>query len=176
MPTGAEPDESDAAGQARFWTDVNMARWAQALELENRTRVAICDSDPMKLHYSWCLARAGAAPASRFAHELAFVRDAMSQKQLGFADVVLATVPDEATLLQQKLGDSTRSRGSFKLNVKLREPLIEWYRCLSELRPGHVVWELPPAGVGAIRRPASGTSRYDVGTLDNLVGDLPRLQ
>jgi nicotinamide riboside kinase len=72
--TGTEPDGSDAARQGRYWTDVNMTRWAQALDLEERAQVAICDTDPVKLHYSWCLAPIGAAPGSRFAHELACVR------------------------------------------------------------------------------------------------------
>ncbi len=103
--TGTEPEGSEAARQARYWTDINTARWSRALDLEDRGRVAICDTDPMKLHYSWCLARGGAASASRFAHELACVREAMSHKQLGFADVVLVTVPDDATLRLQKAGD-----------------------------------------------------------------------
>jgi hypothetical protein len=174
-PTGTEPNGSDAASQARYWTDVNTARWAQALDLEARDGVAICDSDPMKLHYSWCLARVGAGPPSRFAQELACVREAMSHKQLGFADVVLVTVPDEKTLRLQKVGDPTRSRRSFELHAKLREPLIEWYQCLNELRPGQVVWELPEDGVGSISGPAQGPGRYDVGVLDLLVGELPEL-
>ena len=175
-PTGTEPDGSDAAGQARYWTDVNMARWSQALDLENRVAAAICDSDPMKLHYSWCLARVGAAPASRFAHELACVREAMRHKQLGFADVVLVTVPDEETLRLQKAGDPTRGRRSFELHAKLREPLIEWYQCLNGLRPGQVVWELPKDGVRSISGRAPGADRYNVGVLDALLGDLPALK
>jgi hypothetical protein len=175
-PTGIEPDGSDAARQARYWTDVNMARWSQALDLEDRVRVAICDTDPMKLHYSWCLARVGAAPASRFAHELACVREAMSDKQLGFADVVLVKVPDEETLRLQKIGDSSRSRRSFELHAKLREPLIEWYQCLNRLKPGQVVWELPEDGVGSISGTAPCGDRYDVRVLDSLVGELPELK
>ncbi|MET3923200.1 hypothetical protein [Arthrobacter sp. UYEF20] len=174
--TGTEPDGSDAARQARYWTDVNTARWAQALDLEDRVRVAICDSDPMKLHYSWCLARVGAAPASRFAHELTCVREAMGHKQLGFADVVLMTMPDETTLRLQKVGDSTRSRRSFELHAKLREPLSEWYQSLNRLRPGQVVWELPEDGVGSIGVTAPCAGRYDVRVLDSLVGELPELK
>jgi hypothetical protein len=100
----------------------------------------------------------------------------MSRKQLGFADVVLVTVPDEETLRLQKIGDPTRSRRSFELHVKLRESLIEWYQCLNALRPGQVVWELPKEGFGSIRGPATGGDRYDVEVLDSLVGDLPELK
>lgn len=175
-PTAAEPDGSEAACQALYWTDVNTARWSQALDLEDRRGVAICDTDPMKLHYSWCLARVGAAPASRFAHELASVGEEMSQQELGFADVVLVTVPDEATLRLQKAGDPTRSRRSFELHAGLREPLIEWYQCLDRLKPGHVAWELPEDGIYSIDGSVSRVDRYDVRVLDAFVGGLPRLE
>ena len=170
-----EPDGTDAEHQARYWTGVNTTRWSQALNLEDRRGVAICDSDPMKLHYSWCLVRVGAAPASRFAHELACVRKAMSHRQLGFADVVLVTVPDEETLRIQKVGDPTRSRRSFELHAKLREPLIEWYQCLGRLRPGKVVWELPTDVADSVSGVVPGTDRYDVRVLDLLVAELPEL-
>jgi hypothetical protein len=138
-------------------------------------QVAICDTDPMKLHYSWCLARIGAAPASRFTCELASVREAMNQKQLGFADVVLVAVPDEETLRRQKTGDPTRSRRSFELHTKLRGPLIEWYQCLERLKAGHVMWELPEDGVTSISRTSPSATRYDVWVLDALVAGLPQL-
>lgn len=173
-PTGSEPDGSDPVRQARYWTEVNRGRWSQALDLEDRVGVAICDSDPMKLHYSWCLARVGAAPASRFTHELTCVREAMSHEKLGFGDLVMVTVPDAETLRLQKIGDPTRSRRSFELHAKLREPLIEWYQCMNRLRPGQVVWELPEICVGSI----SGTTpsdRYDVEVLDALICELPKL-
>lgn len=174
-PSGAEPDGSDAASQARYWTEVNSARWSQALGLEHRAGVAICDSDPMKLHYSWCLARVGAAPASRFAMELACVREEMSHEKLGFADVVLVTVPDEKTLRLQKAADRTRSRRSFELHAKLREPLIEWYQCLDRLKPQRVVWELPRDGVVSISETVPLAGRYDLRLLDALVAGLPAI-
>jgi len=174
-PTGKEPDGSDAAREARYWTEVNAARWSQAVDLEDRARVAVCDTDPLKLHYSWCLARIGAAPASRFACELASVREAISQRQLGFADVVLVAVPDEETLRRQKTGDPTRSRRSFELHAKLRDPLIEWYQCLDRLTPGHVMWELPEHGVAYISKKSPSANRYDVRVLDALVAGLPQL-
>lgn len=174
-PTGNEPDGNDAARQARYWTHVNEARWSQALGLEARDGVAICDTDPMKLHYSWSLALIGAAPALRFVHELARVREAMSHKRLGFADIVLVTMPDEETLRLQKNGDTTRSRRSFELHAKLREPLIEWYQCLDRLRPAQVLWELPRDGVGSISGSTPCADRYDVRVLDSLISELPKL-
>jgi hypothetical protein len=175
-PTGAEPDGSDPVRQGHYWADVNTVRWSQALDLEARRGTAICDTDPMKLHYSWCLARVGAVPASRFIHELASVREAMRSKQLGFADVLLLTLPDEETLRLQKVGDSTRSRRSFELHAKLREPLSEWYQCLDRLKPGRVIWNLPKDGVSSIGETEPCGDRYDVRVLDALIGKLPELK
>ena len=45
-----------------------------SLGLERRTGMAICDSDPCKLHYSWCLSMIGAAPRSRWEFELDVTR------------------------------------------------------------------------------------------------------
>ncbi len=64
---------------------MNCARWAEARALEANTPVVVCDSDPLKLHYSWCLGRVGAAPWERFNHELAEVRRAIVAGRLGFA-------------------------------------------------------------------------------------------
>lgn len=136
--------------------------------------MAICDSDPLKLHYSWCLARIGAAPASRFLSELAAVREAMSQRRIGFADTIFLTLPDEAILRRQKSGDLTRSRRAFELHLRLRQPLQEWYRTLDRVRPGPVIYGLPPERGGAPRIMRL-EDRYDTQMLDALASELPHL-
>lgn len=85
-PTGQEPDGSDAMEQAAYWARVNAHRWMQALALEDASSDAICDSDPLKLHYSWCLAAVGVEPITRFEHEFAAVRQMFAQRRLGFAN------------------------------------------------------------------------------------------
>lgn len=70
-PTGDEPDGSDPDAQADYWVRVKSGRWAEAVALERSTGVAVCDSDPLKLHYSWCLAMVGAATWDRFERERA---------------------------------------------------------------------------------------------------------
>ena len=61
-----------------YWLRVNSSRWAEALELERGNGVAVCDSDPLKLHYSWCLAAIGVAPWERFQLELQRCRAALT--------------------------------------------------------------------------------------------------
>lgn len=172
-PTGCEPNDSDPQAQGRYWTEVNAQRWSKAMDLENTLGQALCDSDPLKLHYSWCLYRIGAAPRARFTHEYQQVRQAMRRRQLGFADAVLVTIPDEATLRRQKEGDATRTRRSFDLHVQLRTPLQEWYRVLAELSPERIAWELPQTWHRPFADVPVRAERYNVELLDNLIRHLP---
>lgn len=129
-PTGGEPDGSDLPAQAAFWTTVNVARWAQALATEARAGIAVCDTDPLKLHYSWSLARIGAAPRGRFDHELTQVRAAFAEHVLGLADLVLVSNPPLDVLRAHRNADTTRRRRSFDLHARLGESLRAWYQAL----------------------------------------------
>lgn len=171
-PTGSEPDGDDRKAQAAYWVQVNAGRWKRALQLETSSAIAICDSDPLKLHYSWCLARIGADSWSRFEQEFAQVRWAMQQHRLGFVDTVFITVPEVPQLRRNKAADLTRTRRSFELHIQLREPLIEWYQHLEKLRPGSVRWQLPQGGLG-VDAVVPRQDRYDVEILDALVAELP---
>lgn len=172
VPTGSEPDGTDTSSQGGFWTEVNCRRWTQATSLEARTGIAICDSDPLKLHYSWSLSRIGAAPWSRFVDELAAVRRAFHAETLGFADLVLVSIPPPAVLRAQRLGDPTRSRRSFELHARLSASLRAWYGAIDALHPGRVVWEFPSGGLPS-SMPPPRPSRSDVSLLDELVDTLP---
>lgn len=171
VPTGREPSDADPDAQADYWVDVNVGRWAAAGSVERTVGVAVCDSDPLKLHYSWCLARVGAGSVERWERELRAVRRAFEADRLGFADLVLVSVPDLETLRVRKAGDLTRTRRSFELHAQLREPLREWYRAVERLEPGRVVWELPGTGVPDGIEPRR--DRCDPALLDALVDLLP---
>ena len=172
VPTGAEPDGSDLAAQADYWVSVNSGRWVEAVELERRTGLAVCDSDPLKLHYSWSLAAIGAAPLARFRHELQRCRSAFAAGRLGFADLVLVSTASDEQLRRQKTADSSRLRRSFDLHVRLREPLLAWYATLEALSPGRVLWALPEhhAELTAAR---PRDVRTDLALLDAFVDQLP---
>ncbi|OLM00497.1 hypothetical protein Ae406Ps2_0497 [Pseudonocardia sp. Ae406_Ps2] len=101
------------------------------------------------------------------------VRRALETGRLGFADLVLVSVPDLATLRSRKVGDRTRSRRSFELHARLREPLREWYRAVDGLEPGRVWWELPGSGVPMGIEPRR--NRSDPALLDALVDSLPAI-
>jgi hypothetical protein len=170
-PTGSEPDGADKDRQAAYWVQVSSGRWEQALQLEKHNPIVLCDSDPLKLHYAWCLARIGAAPWSRFQHELRHVRTAFATACLGFTDMVLVSIPPLHVLRSHNATDVTRRRRSFDLHAKLREPLREWYSAVELAEPGRVVWSWPLTGVPATldERP----QRSDPLLLDHVIEHLP---
>lgn len=173
LPTGREPDGGDRVAQAAYWVTVNSRRWTSAVDLEAESDIAVCDSDPLKLHYSWSLARIGVDAPSRFELEYSRVRQAMTSRRLGFVDMVLLLSPDEVTLRRQKEADATRTRRSFDLHLRLRGPLEEWYGQLETLRPGRVRRDAATVvrSSSSDRRPAA--DRYDADLLDALIAALP---
>lgn len=172
-PTGNEPDGSDLHAQAAHWVAVNAHRWARARALERQVGLAVCDSDPLKLDYSWCLARIGAASWARFDDELSAVRCAFAADALGFADLVLVSIPPLAALRRQRDADTARRRRSFDLHAQLAEPLRDWYLAVDALDPGRVVWHLPPSGLPPVV-PQPRASRSDNALLEELVASLPK--
>ena len=167
VPTGTEPDGTDLAAQAVYWVAVNSQRWDNARRLEQHTGLAVCDSDPLKLHYSWCLSRIGTAPPERFERELAQVRRAFAAGTLGLADLVLVSIPSLETLQRQRNADPTRRRRHFDLHSQLGEHLRTWYAGVDALDPGRVIWELPAEGVPA-DVPQPRDQRSDLALLDAL--------
>lgn len=58
--------------------------WSAALRQERQAGVAVCDGDPLKLHYSWSLAARGKRSPARFHAEAAAVRSAIAAQAPGF--------------------------------------------------------------------------------------------
>lgn len=174
QPTGFEPDGTDLDLQASYWTTVNSKRWSQAEDLEARTGIALCDSDPLKLHYSWCLAAVGAAPRERFEYELAAVETAFAHLELGFADLTVISIPSPGQLLLQREGDPSRRRRHFELHAALAEPLTHWYSAVNRVDPGRVVWRFPTQ-LDLSRCPPTRSDRSDPGLLRAVINELPPL-
>ncbi|GAB2569282.1 hypothetical protein Aab01nite_07810 [Paractinoplanes abujensis] len=165
----------EAAGaddQAAYWCEVNCRRWQAATERERASGLAVCDDDPMKLHYTWSLLRIGEADPAAWERELVANRAAIASGRLGFADLVLVSLPPAGELRARRDADRTRRRRNFELHARLAEPLREWYQAWERVSPGRVRWSLPPDGLPA-GRPAPRAGRYDPATLDALVAALP---
>jgi hypothetical protein len=158
---------------AAYWTRANSDRWQQAVDLEKSHGLAVCDTDPFKLHYSWCVARIGAGPIERFQAGAAAAREWFAAGRLGFADLVLVEIPSAEELRRRKEDDSTRTRRNFALHERLADPLREWYSTLASVDDAdRVRWELPEDGLPAVL-PAPRRDRCSLALLDAFLDALP---
>jgi hypothetical protein len=171
----AGPDASkNPADAAAFWVAQNASRWRAALAVEDANDPAICDTDPLKLHYVWCLWQIGEAPESQWHQEKAATRQAILERRIGFADAYFVGAVDPHIARQRRDGDALRRRRNFDLHIRLQPPLMIWYRTLGSILPGEVVLTFPerlPSTTA--RRDEAGMSRYDVALFDQAMARLP---
>lgn len=159
------------ADAAAFWVHGNLDRWRAAVEMEHSTGLAICDTDPLKLHYVWSLWKIGEAREADWRLELAATREAFAREQIGFADLYFVGLVDPSVARRRKQTDPDRSRRNFELHVRLQPSLITWYETLSGVLPGQVFFGFPDAGsetapAGSARR------RYDLVAFDYFIARL----
>ena len=176
---GALPDKNaDLDDHAQFWAEHNVRKFQMALEIEREHGFAICDTDPMKIHYSWCMERAGFHWPDKFAHAQRFVREAIAEGRLGFSDLYLVKRIEPAVARAQKEGDPTRRRGNFDQHLALQPHLMDWFSAMSEVLPGRVRWAFPEkdALVAEVKKkaPEEIPRRFDVSVFDALLERLPR--
>ena len=86
---GVPERASDPVAAAVFWAERNVDRWQAALAMEARAPWAVCDSDPLKLHYLWCLWQIDEASTNDWQTELDATRDTVAQGRIGFADAYI---------------------------------------------------------------------------------------
>jgi len=150
-PRDNAPDATlDAEAAARFWVEQGAHRWQAACTIERSRGVAVCDTDPIKLHYIWSLCRIGVAAERAWQAEHLATRDAIADGRIGFADAYLVKPIEPWRARQQRNADPTRSRRNFELHVNLLEPLAKWYEALEAVLPGAVSWNLPEAGLSSL--------------------------
>ncbi|MGA2828530.1 MAG: hypothetical protein ABSF03_20700 [Streptosporangiaceae bacterium] len=173
-PTGKEPGDTDPAAQAAYWSEVNCRRWREATQRERVSGLAVCDDDPLKLHYGWSLVRVGAASPQRWVHEVKATRAAVAAGRLGFADLVLVSLPSPEELRRRRDADPARRRRNFELHARLIEPLRAWYQAVERVEPARVHWGLPSDGLPSVLPPPRA-NRCDPAFFDALMEALPAL-
>src|SRR5579863_6694380 len=91
--TGPRDDAPNAAlnpaAAALFWVEQGERRWRAACAIQRSHGVAVCDTDPIKLHYAWSLWQIGIAAERVWQAERAATRDAIADRRIGFADAYL---------------------------------------------------------------------------------------
>ena len=168
LDSARAPDrKTDPMAAAEYWANFNRTRWRQALEIEAEYGIAVCDTDPFKLHYVWSLWRIGKGECLDWDYEAQLNREMFAAGEIGIADLVLVSLPDADTLRQRKGDDSTRRRGHFELHVQLTEPLRDWYGAISALDPSRVICSLPEGGLASdhlvqgVRQNRTGSELFD---------------
>ena len=138
------PDAStDPCGWARFWAAHNANRWKLARRTEAAQGTAICDTDPLKLHYAWSLWQNGVLDSDAWKCSIVATRGAVERGQLGFADLFLIRSISPEQVRSQREGDPHRRRRNFEQHLQLMKPHHAWYEALSEVLPGRVRWQYP---------------------------------
>jgi hypothetical protein len=172
-PSGPAPDRNlDPDGAAAHWAILSAARWHAARQAEQATGIAVCDTDPLKLHYIWSLWRTGHASTGQWHAELSATRQLFARHDLGIADLILVEIPDPATLTARRRADTTRQRRNFDLHRQLAGPLRDWYHAIEQLDPTRVHWELP-TGLPDTNTLGPRDNNTGTDTLDALIDQLP---
>jgi hypothetical protein len=175
--TGPRDDAPDATlnvtAAARFWVEQGERRWQAACAIERSRGIAVCDTDPIKLHYIWSLWQIGVAIERVWQAERVATRDAIADGRIGFADAYLVKPIDPRRARQQRDADPTRSRRNFELHVKLLEPLMTWYRALEAVLPGAVTWDLPKDGLAHLSDQGDRRIADSVLIFDQMIHLLP---
>jgi hypothetical protein len=169
------PDrKKDPVGAAEYWADFNRSRWRLAQEIQAEHGIAVCDTDPMKVHYVWSLWQIGRGDRRDWVHEARINREMFAAGEIGVADLTLVSLPSIETLRRQKAGDASRRRGDFELHAQLIEPLRAWYEAIALLDPARVVWSHPEGGLTSDQLSLGvRAERTGVNLFDRIVDSLP---
>lgn len=166
---GVPERASDPVAAAVFWAERNVDRWQAALAMEASTSWAVCDSDPLKLHYLWCLWQIGEASTNDWLTELNATRDTVAQGRIGFAGAYIVGAIDPQLARQRALADTTRRRSNFELHVRLQQALLSWYAAIEQVLPGSVQVGFP-AKMPAVQ---PRDDRYSLAAFDRMIALLP---
>ena len=165
------PDRKrDPVGAATFWAERNVERWQKALAMEDTSSWALCDSDPLKLHYIWTLWQIGEASERDWQCELNATRETIAQGRIGFADCYIVGSIDPQLARERAKADTTRRRSGFELHVRLQQALLTWYSAMDAVLPGRVQFGFP-AEIPALK---NLDGRYAVEAFDQMIALLPR--
>lgn len=166
-----EPDRiKDPSGAAGFWAERNVDRWQAAVAMEGISSWALCDSDPLKLHYIWSLWQTGEASEHDWRVELEATRETVAQGLIGFADGYIIGRIDPQLARERAKADTTRRRSKFELHVRLQDALLTWYSAMNDVLPGRVQFGFP-SEVPTLK---SIGGRYGVAAFDQMIASLPR--
>lgn len=155
---------------ANFWAERNVDRWRAAVALAEKVSLAVCDTDPLKLHYIWSLWQIGEAAERDWRLQLAATRERLAQQRIGFADCYVVGEIDPVSARERARMDPARRRRNFNLHVRLQPALLTWCSALEAALNGRVVFGFPEN----LPNLTHTGLRYDVTAFDRMIDALPR--
>jgi hypothetical protein len=111
--------------------------------MERAKGLAVCDTDPMKLHFILALWQVGEAQEADWLSQLKFTRAAVSDRRLGFADRYMFKTINSLLTQQQRDREKARPRPNCGLDLRLHNSLVRWYETTAKAMPERLVWGLP---------------------------------
>ena len=176
IPTSQEVEQALSLRQRNeVWIDGNCRRWERAVATEQSQGVAVCDTDPFKLYYTWCLWRLGKVTRAEWEQAAMASRVAFADGRLGIADLILVQLPPHGELVRRRergRAETGRQRGRFEVHSQLGAPMREWYEATDRIEPGRIRWQLPDDG-SLDPRPPRRDPRSGVELFDALLAELP---
>jgi hypothetical protein len=154
---------------ARFWVEFNAKQWQAGVQIEERKGIAVCDSDPLHLYFSWALWKTGALARDLFDAELPLYREAIGDGRIGLADLVLwREVPIEE-LRRRALLDSTRRRRRHDLYLSIIPGTKAWFASREHALPGSVRGWTEQFNREDVRHAQTSPHRNDVNAFDRMI-------
>jgi hypothetical protein len=165
---------ADPIDVANFWARFNSGLWQSALRIERQEGIAVCDSDPFHLYFSFSLWKAGAMDRRLFDAEVRTYRRALVTHQVGFADFVLWQEAPLEEFRRCAQADKTHRRRRHELYLALIPWMKLWFDARERTISGSLgSWsEGQAVNLDDLKFPCTESHRYDLPTFEGMINDL----
>lgn len=165
---------ADPIDVANFWVEFNCGLWGSALQMEEQEGVAVCDSDPLHLYFSFSLWKAGVLDRRLFDAEARLYRRAMETRRVGFADFILWQCAPQAELRRRAKADVEHHRRRHELYLSLVPWMKLWFEARECALPGSLGSWSHAEGLQLehLENGRVESRRYDVAIFDGMMRDL----
>lgn len=111
-------------------------RWSLAQLVSKQGGIVLLDGDCFQpLWYNWIFPK---LQLESLASVIAFYREAIIERCVGFPNKYYILTASEAELRQRKENDPSRARNNFELHLRLIQPQLEYFQHLKNFQP-HLV-------------------------------------
>jgi hypothetical protein len=167
---------SDPAEVAEFWSHFNAELWQAGLEMERKHGIAVFDSDPFHLYFSWGLWKVDFMTRALFEKEAPLYWRAIELGRIGFADYIVWREAPLDELRRRAKADPTRGRRRHEVYLSLVPWMKSWFEAREKVLPGSVISWSPEFRLQDLGPSRVLPHRHDPSVLDRMIAalDQPR--